>query len=142
MLKVAAVIPDKYSETQDRGFPDDPWKYFRELYDTYKKNKMVVDVESDRDDHKSLKIEMKKVAERTLQKADAVVATSVQGRLDLLKNVRFKYVGTDESSVLSIMDILCAWRESENLIMVGDEVQLTTVARSTVRTNPMYSLAT
>ena len=95
--------------------------------------------EEDTDDLRELRKVTERLAKHTLQIADIVISTPVQGRMDLLKDVHFDYVIIDEASVMSSGQLLCAWREQEILLMIGDDAQLSTVCRSTSETNPMHA---
>ena len=120
---------------------EDRWANFRKFYEMYKCDELEVDEANQRNDILNFKKAIQKLIKHILTKADVVVATAIQGRLDLLANITFSHVITDESSVMTLSDLLCCWRAQEILIMVGDDAQLSAVARSNKDTNPMHLIA-
>ena len=58
---------------------------------------------------------MSVVAKMVLNAADVIIATTVQIQTDLLKDIVLEHVIIDESSVLTHVERLCAWRGTEVL---------------------------
>ena len=83
---------------------------------------------------------MAELANAVLRAADVIIATAVQGELDLLKNIKFNQVIMDEMSVATMGELLCCWRELEALTLIGDSRQLPTTVLSTPEENPFLNI--
>ena len=70
-----------------------------------------------------------------LKAADVIIATPIQAQTDLLKDIVFEHVIIDEASVLTHLEMLCAWRGTENLTLTGDSKQLPTTVLTTTEQN-------
>lgn len=131
MLKVAGIIHEtmphrKWSERptkRERALmkdKQDRWALFRHLYRMAKNTEVPMD-----DDYYAvLQREMHHLAQRVLEKAQVVISTTVQGNMELLQDIKFPRVITDESSTMTLADLLLVWKEDAVLVMMGDDQQL------------------
>lgn len=123
ILKFAGVIESKHA-IDSTG--DNVCTEFRALYE--RSNKQTLNDKEWLD----LKRSMETIAKMVLNAGIVIVATTIQTQLDLLKDIVSKHVIIDETSVLTHVEMLCAWRGDETLTLVWDLKQLP----STTLTSP------
>ena len=108
----------------------DPWLEFRALY--YKADRQNL---NDLEWTKFKKL-LTELSQAVLRAGDVIIATAVQGETDLLKNINFEQVIMDEISVATHAELLCCWRETEVLTIIGDGKQLPATVLTTAAQNP------
>lgn len=96
----------------------DPWHEFRSLYAKTAHQNL------NEDEWRKLKEVMAELANAVLQASDGVISTAVQGQTGLLKGIVFEQVVMDEISVATHGELLCCWRGTEILTLIGDGQQL------------------
>lgn len=64
------------------------------------------------------------ISKTAVQFALIVVCTPTQVASDLIKDKQFDLVINDETSVITVCEILVAWRPKETLILIGDDEQM------------------
>ena len=109
ILKFAGAIESKHA-IDSTG--DNVCTEFRALYE--KSNKQTLNDKEWLD----LKRSMETIAKMVLNAGVVIVATTIQTQLDLLKDSVFKHVIIDETSVLTHVEMLCAWRGDETLTLI------------------------
>ena len=127
ILKFAGIIGGKYA-IDSTG--DEACTEFRALYEKSKTQLLNIKEWS------NLKKSMSLVARMVLNAADVIVATTIQAQTDLLKDVVFDHVIIDETSMLTHVEMLCAWRGTETLTLIGDLKQLPSTVSSSPDQNP------
>ena len=123
--------PNRIQESQGM---QDPWAGFRYLYS--KTNEQHLNEK----ERLELKRGMAELANTVLRAADVIIATAVQGELDLLKDIKFDQVIMDEVSVATMGELLCCWRDLEVLTLIGDSRQLPTTVLTTPEENPFSNI--
>ena len=128
ILKFSGILESEHPlESSDSA---DEISVFRDLYEKSKTQKL------NEDEWTKFKKAMSAIAEVVLQAADVILATTIQSQTDLLKNIVFQHVIIDETSVLTHAELLCAWRGTEVITLIGDVKQLPTTVLSTSGQNP------
>ena len=123
--------PNRIQELQGM---QDPWARFRYLYS--KTNEQHLNEK----EWLELKRGMAELANTVLRAADVIIATAVQGELDLLKDIKFDQVIMDEISVATMGELLCCWRDLEVLTLIGDSKQLPARVLTTPEQNPFSNI--
>ena len=131
ILKFAGVIDSKYKpERTNQDGQQDELSRFRSLYEKSKTHNL-----NDKEWQK-LKNPILLLSQVVLKAADVIIATTIQAQTDLVKDIVFEHVIIDEASVLTHLEMLCAWSGTENLTLIGDSKQLPSTVRSTTDQNP------
>ena len=76
---------------------------------------------------------MSLVAEMVLNAADVLIGIMIQTHTALVKDNIFEHVIIDETSVLTYVEMLCAWRGTETLTLIAKQSSL--IFRSTTDQN-------
>ena len=129
ILKFAGIIESLYS-LKSASDNTDVISEFGTLYEKSKAQEL------NEDEWSKLKKAVIVIAHIVLKAADVVISTPVQAQTDLLKHIISKHVVFDESSVLTHLELLCAWRDTETLSLVGDTNQLPNTVLTTPQQNP------
>ncbi|CAF9924432.1 MAG: hypothetical protein ALECFALPRED_002759 [Alectoria fallacina] len=138
VLKFSGIVDSKWSTKptpeEVAAGKSDPWLEFRALY--YKADRQHLnDLEWTK--FKNLLTEL---SQTVLRAGDVIIATAVQGETDLLKDIKFEQVIMDEISVATHAELLCCWRETEVLTIIGDGKQLPATVLTTAAQNPFVNV--
>ena len=109
-LKFAGIIDSKWA-IESSG--ENACTKFRALHE--KSKTQVLNLKEWDELSKSMSV----VARMVLNAAEVIIATTIQTQTNLLKDILFNHVIIDEASVLTHVEMLCAWRGSERLALIG-----------------------
>ena len=74
-----------------------------------------------------------------IHRAQIIACTPAVVTWDLFKNKTFSDILNDESSVTTTLELLCAWRQHENLILIDGDFQLQPPVFIGSEENPFYN---
>ena len=118
MLRLANIIPGKWSlqptaEQLAAGLTDE-WAEFRNLYNEMKVRRL------DEDEWNLFKDKFARLASEVVHRARIITCTPPVVDSKLFKAKHFDDMINDETSVTTSLELLCAWRQIENLVLIGD----------------------
>ena len=138
VLKIAGILPSKWgkqpNEEQVKAGAIDEWSTFRDLYAKNKLGRL------EDQDWLAFKEHFGRLAMEVIHRAHIIACTPAVATSDLLKGKTFGDVLNDETSVTTSLELLCAWRQIENLVLIGDDFQLKPPVFTGSQENPFYKM--